>query len=133
VLLPEAGTKPHVYYKGLALFTKCFIGGSVTAVREGIADCLEGARAVLLKDGTAVAEQVTDVYGDFKFDGLEPDSGSYEVSVDHALGRQTVSATLGESVFLGEIVLPSVQPAQLDDGDGGNAALNATGTSGGRG
>ncbi len=86
VMQPEAGTKPRVYYKNLWRYSKCFIGGSVAAEANGVVDCVEGATVRLLKDGAAVAETVTDNYGDFKFDRLDENSGDYSVEVS-ARGR----------------------------------------------
>ena len=48
-------TKPRVYYKNLWRYTKCFIGGSVSAEANGVVDCVEGATVRLLKDGIAIA------------------------------------------------------------------------------
>ncbi len=105
VMKPELGTKPRVYYRNLWRYTKCFIGGSVSAEAGGLVDCVEGARVRLLKDGKAVAEQTTDNYGDFKFDRLDENSGRYAVEIS-AMGRKkTVETTLGASVSLGEIRL----------------------------
>ena len=60
----------------------------------------------LLKDGVAVAETVTDNYGDFKFDRLDENSGDYVVEVSTAgAAKKTVSAQLGASINLGEIRL----------------------------
>ena len=106
VMQPEAGTKPRVYYKNLWRYSKCFIGGSVAAEVNGVVDCVEGATIRLLKDGAAVAETVSDNYGDFKFDRLDENSGDYAVEVS-AAGRasKTVAAKLGASINLGEIKL----------------------------
>jgi Fe-S-cluster-containing dehydrogenase component len=99
-------TRPRVYYRNLWRYTKCFIGGSVSAEAGGVIDCVEGARVRLIKDGAPVAEATTDNYGDFKFDRLDPDSGRYTVEIE-APGRatKTVEATLGDSLSLGEIRL----------------------------
>ena len=41
VIKPELGTKPRVYYKNLWRFSKCFIGGSVSAqTNDGTIDCV---------------------------------------------------------------------------------------------
>ena len=105
VMKPEAGTKPRVYYRNLWRYSKCFIGGSVSAEANGAVDCVEGATVRLLKDGAAVATTTTDNYGDFKFDRLDEGSGRYSVEIS-GLGRsKTVEATLGESRNLGEIRL----------------------------
>jgi Fe-S-cluster-containing dehydrogenase component len=105
VLLPEAGTKPHVFYKALDRFTKCFIGGSVACSRNGVIECVEGAEVQLIKDGMILAGQFTDNYGDFKFEGLDSGSGEYMVRIVHGRFTRTTAATLGESIFLGEVSL----------------------------
>ena len=44
VMKPEAGTRPRVYYRNLWRYSKCFIGGSLSAEANGIVDCVEGAQ-----------------------------------------------------------------------------------------
>jgi hypothetical protein len=105
VMKPEAGTKPRVYYRNFWRYSKCFIGGSVAIEQSGIVDCVEGATVRLVKDGLGVAAAVTDNYGDFKFDRLTEDSGTYTIEVTGAGRSKTVTATLGASVNLGEIRL----------------------------
>ena len=106
VLHPEFGTKPRVYYKNLYRYTKCFIGGSVAVERNGVVDCLEGADVTLSIAGAQLAQQRTDNYGDFKFDRLNKDSGTYAIEIFHpAHGRQVVAARSGESQYLGTIYL----------------------------
>lgn len=106
VLNPEHGTRPRVWYKNLWRYSTAFIGGSVSAEANGVVDCVEGAKVTLSKNGAAVAEATTNVYGDFKFDRLEENSGDYTVTIaadGHA--EKTVDVTLEESVYLGEIRL----------------------------
>ena len=43
VMRPELGTKPRVYYRNLWRYSKCFIGGSLSAETNGVVDCVEGA------------------------------------------------------------------------------------------
>lgn len=106
VLHPEFGTRPRIYYKNLYRFTKCFIGGSVAVDRNGVEDCLEGASATLARNGTQLAEQRTDSYGDFKFDRLDQDSGTYTLEIVHPdHGREVVEVQLGESQYVGVIYL----------------------------
>ena len=106
VLKPELGTKPRVYYKNLWRFSKCFIAGSVSAqTNDGTIDCVEGAVVRLLKGGVVVAEAATDNYGDFKFDGLDENSGNYLVEISAGQGKKTNTAQLGVSINLGEIRL----------------------------
>ena len=103
VMKPEAGTKPRVYYRNLWRYSKSFIGGSVATETGGIVDCVKGADVRLIKDGQTVASAVTDNYGDFKFDGLDENSGRYTVEVMTDGKSKVLDASLGESVFLGEI------------------------------
>lgn len=49
VMKPEWGAKPRVYYKNLWRYSKCFIGGTVSAMVGGCVDCVEGARVQLKK------------------------------------------------------------------------------------
>ena len=106
VMKPELGTRPRVYYRNLWRYSKCFIGGTLSAERSGVIDCVEGASVRLVKDGRTVAETTSDNYGDFKFDKLEEGSGSYRVEIS-ATGRgaTSVEAVLGASINLGEIRL----------------------------
>lgn len=106
VLRPDLKTQPRVYYANLHRFNKCFIGGSVLAEIGERPECLRGARAVLSRGGKPIAETVTDVFGDFKFDALEPDEEGYVVQVSHPEhGSATLKVQVEESVYLGTIRL----------------------------
>src|SRR3972149_3251126 len=106
VLQPELGTKPRVYYRNLWRYTKCFIGGSVSAQANGVVDCVEGATVRLFKDGACIKETTSDNYGDFKFDRLDENSGLYVVEVSAKNGtKKRIEAKLGASINLGEIRL----------------------------
>ena len=106
VLNPEYGTKPRIWYKNLWRYSTAFVGGSVSADANGIVDCVEGAAVTLSKDGSKLAELVTDNYGDFKFDRLEEDSGRYTVEISSKqYGSKSIEFELSESLYLGEIKL----------------------------
>lgn len=106
VLKGDLGTKPRVYYKNLYRFTKCFIGGSVTARQGGVKECAADVDVKLSKGGKLVASVRTDAFGEFKFDGLEPKSGQYQISIaDPKLGLTTRMVALDDSVYLGELAL----------------------------
>ena len=106
VLHPEFGTHPGTAYRNLDCFTKAFIAGSVTVEKNGIQDCVEGARVVLSKNSKTVAELITDNYGDFKFDRLPENSGEYKVAVETAkLGSANLTVNLKESVYLGAVIV----------------------------
>lgn len=106
VLKPELKTAPRVYYKNYYRFSKCFIGGSVVATVNGRRECIEGAPVELEKDGRVVATLQTDLFGDFKFDRLDPASGRYGVSVSHPQhGSARKDVELTDSQYLGTILL----------------------------
>lgn len=106
VLKPGLKTRPRVYYKNLHLYAKCFIGGSVTADIDGVTECAAGVAVTLLKDGRQLAALETDAFGDFKFDELAPDSGTYQLALSHArYGKATRTVRLEDSVYLGSIAL----------------------------
>jgi hypothetical protein len=77
----------------------------VAEEKDGVVDCIEGASVQLVKDGASVAVTTTDNYGDFKFDRLDENSGSYTIQI-YAGGRsKVIEASLGASINLGEIRL----------------------------
>ena len=105
VMRPELATKPRVYYRNLWRYSKCFIGGTLSAEADGVVDCVGGASVRLLRAGVPVAETMSDNYGDFKFDKLDENSGSYVVEIASQGKTRMVEAKLGASINLGEIRL----------------------------
>lgn len=105
-LNPEYGTKPRVWYKNLYRYTKTFIAGSIEVNKDNIVDCVVGATVTLNKDGAQLQEVLSDNYGDFKFDGLEQDSGEYQLNIITTENDQkSVDVSVVESVYLGAISL----------------------------
>lgn len=106
-LHPEFGTKPRVYYRHLERIDKLFIAGSAVAHVRSKPECVEGAIVELIRDGKKVGRVETDPFGDFRFDGLEPQSGRHDLSISHPeQGRSRVSVDLTQSsVVLGEVWL----------------------------
>jgi Fe-S-cluster-containing dehydrogenase component len=100
-------TKPRVYYKNLHRFTDCFIGGSVAATKGEVTDCVENANVILQKSsGDSITETKTDIFGDFKFDHIETNSGSYIIQINHPeYEDKAVTVELTESVNVGVISL----------------------------
>lgn len=113
VLQPHFNAKPRVYYRNMHRYNKCFIGGTVTAQINGVEECAEGAQVTLFKGGELRDDQQlqsvqADVFGEFKLDKLDPNSGDYRIQVKHAEHGEAVrEAVLGDSVYLGEIKLDS--------------------------
>lgn len=92
---PDYASKPNVYYKNLYRFNKHFIAGGLLKNN----DCVEGAKVSLKGDATR-PEQITNYFGDFKFDDLEP--GTYTVVVDD---KDLQTVTINESLNMGNIAL----------------------------
>lgn len=107
VLSPELQTRPRVYYRNLHRFDACFIAGGVQATVDGKLECIVNANVTLLHEGRELGQTRSDVFGDFKFDHLEPNSGSYRLEFAHDEFLCAVFETsLGaESVDVGEIEL----------------------------
>ena len=102
---PEYNTKPRVYYENLYRYTHCFIAGSVAVEKDGVSDCAQGATVTLIKE-TQRKKTVTDTFGDFKFDGLEENSGSYHIEISYKdKERKTLEIDLKKTVNVGTIFL----------------------------
>lgn len=107
VLQPNFGTKPRVWYSGLARWDTCFIGGSVSARIGSVVECVVGAQVTLYVGDRVAAETRSDGFGDFRFGGLMKNSGAYRVEIRHERGAASRQCELGESVYLGELSLSS--------------------------
>src|SRR5688572_23217717 len=105
-LQPESATKPRVHYKNLGRYTHEFVGGTVIKTVNGVTDCVANAKIKLESSGSIVGEAVTDAYGEFKIDGLKPDSGRYGIVIEVA-GRvaKRLDVELKKSVYVGRIEL----------------------------
>ena len=56
------------------------------------------------RQGNPVAKTETNTFGDFKFDGLDEESGAYSIEISHArFSPKTVEFNLGASLNLGTI------------------------------
>lgn len=104
VLNPELGTKPRIWYKNLHRFSREHIAGSAALyLDDGREDCAAGAEVKLLKDGKELAVQRADYFGDFKFDNLEPDSGTYVLEISWNGKKASQEVALEKSVNVGAI------------------------------
>ena len=103
ILHPEFGTKPRVFYKNLYRFSACFIAGSVSFENNNLKECAENAIVRLLKDDTLVGEIVTDYFGDFKFDRIPANSGTYTIDISFQEHSKTIPVEITESVYLKDI------------------------------
>jgi Fe-S-cluster-containing dehydrogenase component len=105
-LQPESATKPRVHYKNLGRYTHEFVGGTVIKTVNGVTDCVADATIKLERSGAVVGEAVTDVFGEFKIDGLAPDSGRYGIVIEVG-GRvaKRLDVELEKSTYVGRIEL----------------------------
>ena len=107
-LSTESGedTQPRCYYKNVHRFDSSFIAGSIARNRDGVEDCVEGVSVLLRQDGKIIAEAVSDDFGDFRFDGLEQNSGAYKVELmSEERGAQAIQVELAASINLGTIMI----------------------------
>jgi Fe-S-cluster-containing dehydrogenase component len=106
-LQPELGTRPRVYYKNLARIASVFVAGSVVRRRGAALECVEGARVELLRDGRSLQSGITDIFGDFRLDGLAGDAGACELRIAHAEhgSAHIALAVAQESIVLGDLPL----------------------------
>lgn len=103
VLHPDAETRPRVYYKNLDPYLHHFIGGNVTAKGRDYLENLAETEVTLSQNETVLMQTKTDSFGDFKFDGLKPDTGGYHISLshpDHSAQNVTIEESLTESKVL---------------------------------
>jgi Fe-S-cluster-containing dehydrogenase component len=106
ILYPAFKTRPRVYYKNLYRFEKCFIGGSVAVIADSVTDCVPGARVFLKKGSETIVQTETDAFGDFKFDGIEENSGEYTIEIlSEARPRKVLAVMVEKSINLGTIIL----------------------------
>ncbi len=107
VYRPELKTGPSVYYKNLYRYTRCFIGGSVAMRVNGKDECAEGAKVTLLDNtGREIGKNITDNYGDFKFDNLQENSGKYTLQIAHQnFKTKIVEVEVKKSLNAGTIFL----------------------------
>lgn len=107
VLHPEFGTRPRIYYRNLHKFQDVFIGGAVAGEKAGVIECIDSARVILQKNGKTLQETQTETFGEFKFEGIKPDSGAYTVVVSTTeFDPLSINVEVRqESVFLDSIQL----------------------------
>jgi Fe-S-cluster-containing dehydrogenase component len=104
---PDLGTRPRVHYRNLDRFTKLFVSGEVLVRSDDIIDCAAGITVRLLANANTVATTKTDDFGEFMLDGLDPDSGDYQLEViADGLQKKTLDLALhGECIVLESIIL----------------------------
>lgn len=110
VLHPELKTRPRVYYAGLDVVETCFVGGNAAArTEDGALDNLPGASVELSIEGEQGVQTVhatTDIFGDFKADGLPRSGKRFTLSIKHEkYGVARASGEYSGSAYLGSFEL----------------------------
>jgi Fe-S-cluster-containing dehydrogenase component len=106
ILKPELATKPHVLYKNLYRYDTCFIAGSVAYEENRRMECAAGARVDVRKDGDTIGSAMTDMFGDFKIDGIRKNSGTFTIEVTFGTDRKKkIDIDVPTSISLGTIML----------------------------
>jgi Fe-S-cluster-containing dehydrogenase component len=104
-LQPGGGTKPRVHYKNLRKFTHDFIAGTIIVTKDGVTDCVAGARITLEFEDGSVVETASDNYGEFKIDGLKP-GDAYRIKIAaEGFAPKSHPIALDKSIYLGRIEL----------------------------
>jgi Fe-S-cluster-containing dehydrogenase component len=106
-LRPDLNTKPRVHYKNLHLYSKIFVAGEVLGKTGDVADCVAGAKVVLSSKEKQLATTFTDPFGEFKFDGLEPNGADCSLTITHEIfSTKTIDVKFdGNCVVVDEVML----------------------------
>lgn len=103
---PELNTKPRVYYIGLHRYTKHFIAGSVAF--KDTDECAEKVKVTLHNKETGeIKTALTNVFGNFEFDGLNP--GEYSLNFEYPnYQAKSVDVKLEKSIYLDYVFLEKI-------------------------
>ncbi len=104
-LRPDLNCLPRVHYRNLKRARAEFIGAALVAASNGRDECVAGALVRLYRGDELLQEARSDVFGEFRFDGLAADSGRYRVEITAADMATAVTCELGKSVNLGDVRL----------------------------
>jgi len=104
VMLPEAKTKPRVYYLNLPY------NFLAAAIFDPLADeCIEGATVILTNQETGKKETtLSDDFGDFWFKRLKPATYSIQIQKEGYLPLKIDDIKLEESLNLGDLALNKI-------------------------
>ena len=98
----DSGAKPRVYYKNNHLFTRCFVGGTVVTINDGVEDCVTGARVTLSQDDAELGTAESDAFGEFRIGNLPRELGDVmlRVEIDGDVAHQQ-SVLVEDSIYVG--------------------------------
>lgn len=104
-----AQARSRIWFKNVGALTHAFLGGTLVRFSETREDCVSGLVVRLIAPDGTVAEERSDAFGDFKFDGLAGAGESYQLEVLSPLGEPFLAGTfsLENSQWVGVITLPA--------------------------
>lgn len=77
--LYEGNYSPRVLYKNLDRYKSNFISGALAYMDGEIEVAAEGAHVELIMGGEVLKEEKTDMFGEYKFDHIPSDVGTFEI------------------------------------------------------
>lgn len=91
--------RSRCYYRNLYRYTRNFVAGTLVRTVNGVEECAAGVGIVLRQGTEVVAEEVSDDFGDFRFDNLQAGQKEYTIELSgfggDTLGRSfSISATM---------------------------------------
>jgi len=106
-LYADPAHKSRIWYKNTVALTSCFLGGTLTTLKDGAEHCAEAMTVELSLNGAVLHTLQSDPFGDFKFDGLKGQGESYTLRVvgDDGKEHHMTTVTLSENSYLGVIQL----------------------------
>ena len=105
--LEEGENRPRVLYRNLYRLNSCFIKGAVVRTENNIVRAQEGVEVKLFLNGELIDYTKTDFFGEFKFDRIPKNSGTFTVTaIKEGFSSVSKEVTVGEeSQFMGEFSL----------------------------
>ena len=77
--LTDGSNAPRVLYRNLYKATTCFIAGALAYTEDGLERAAADAAVRLKLNGEVMKEVRTDFFGEFKFDRIPKNSGTFEI------------------------------------------------------
>ena len=95
-----------MYCRHLERFTRAFVAGTVVGQEAGLEACVAEAQVRLVREGETRSLTSSDAFGDFRFDHLPPESGTWRIEVQaRGYEKRELEFKLQDSCWLGEIRL----------------------------
>lgn len=98
----DTSAKPRVYYKNNHLFTTCFVGGTIVSKKDGVEDCVKGAKVSAMQGDQLLGSASSDGFGDFAIKRLKRDCGEITLNVEID-GKQaaSINVEVRDSIYVG--------------------------------